>query len=211
LGGINEQHVEWAVVSRLAMMLDEPQHRLFDVTHTYALFVPILCWTMQRMRQNDPKGRVLQDRLRRGKVTEEPWHLPLKKVHRSVHGVGPEGVATTQTPKDWPIEPFLIALRNSVAHGDSRNVFPFHRQAADRHELVGFKFKCKVVFSAAEEKSIYGTGEKSATWQGEITLLSEDMRRIGCALAREFCSTVSGDKDYFEREAEAVTEPLRAA
>jgi hypothetical protein len=183
LGGINEQHVEWAVVSRLATMLDEPKPRIFDVTHTFALFVSILCWTVQRMRQNYPKGRILQDRLRQGKVAEEPWHLPLKKVHRSLHDVGPEGVATTQAPEDWPIEPFLIALRNSVAHGDARNVFPFHRQAVDHHELVGFKFKFKVVFPAAEETSIYGKGEKSGSWQSEITLLSEDMRRIGCALA----------------------------
>ena len=209
MGGINEQHVEWAVVSRLATMLNEPQHRVFDVTHTYALFVPILCWTMQRMRQNDPKGRVLQDRLRQGKVAEEPWYLPLKKVQRPLHDVGPERI--TQAPEDWPIEPFLIALRNSVAHGDVRNVFPFHRQTGDHHELVGFKFKCKVAFPAAEETSVYGKVERSATWQGEITLLSEDMRRIGCALAREFCSALSGDQAYFEQEAEAVTEPLRAA
>jgi hypothetical protein len=76
---------------------------------------------------------------------------------------------------------------------------------------VGFKFKCKVAFPAAEETSVYGKVEKSATWQGEITLLSEDMRRIGCALAREFCSAVSGDQAHFEQEAKAVTEPLRAA
>jgi hypothetical protein len=76
MGGINEQHVEWAVVSRLATMLNEPQHRVFDATHTYALFVPILCWTMQRMRQNDPKGRVLQDRLRQGRVAGANRAIP---------------------------------------------------------------------------------------------------------------------------------------
>ena len=188
MGGISEQHVEWAVVSRLAKMLEGPQHRIYDVTHTFALFVPILCWTMQRMRQNDPKGQVLQNRLRRGRATDEPWRLPFKKAHRSLYDVGPESGTITNGPEDWPIEPFLIALRNSVAHGDARNVLPFHRQVADRHELVGFKFKCKVVSPTAEETPDYGKAEKSAIWQGEITLIGEDMRRMGCALAREFCS-----------------------
>jgi hypothetical protein len=166
---------------------------------------------MQRMRQNDSKGQLLQKRLRLGRVADEPWRLPLRKVPGSLHDMSPKSEATPNGPENWPIEPFLIALRNSVAHSDARSVFPFHRQTADRHELVGFKFKCKAVFSTAEETSIFGKAERSAIWQGEITLRGDDMRRIGRALAHEFCSTLSGDQAYFEAEARAVGESSQAA
>ena len=188
MGGISDEHVEWAVVFRLASMLGEPQHRIFDVTHTYALFVPILCWTMQRMRQNNPQGRVLQNQLRGQKATDRPWLLPLNKLHSSLHETSPGNKTTINGPGDWPIEPFLIALRNSVAHGDARNVFPFHRQVGSQHELVGFTFRCKVAFSTIEKRSFYGKPENSAIWQSEITLQSEDMRRIGYALAHKLNS-----------------------
>jgi hypothetical protein len=163
------------------------------------------------MRQSDTRGRVLQGQLRGQKATDRPWLLPLNNLGGSLRDTSSVRGTTMTHPEDWPVEPFLIALRNSVAHGDARTVFPFHRHVANGHELVGFRFKCKVTYSTIERPSHYGRFENLAIWQGEITLLREDMRRIGCALAREFCSALSGDQSYFEQEANTVAEPLQAA
>lgn len=48
---IRTEHVEWAVVDRLGQMLDEvPPPSEFNVTHSFALFSSILCWTLQHLR-----------------------------------------------------------------------------------------------------------------------------------------------------------------
>jgi hypothetical protein len=120
----------------------------------------------------------------------------------------PQRLASTSAPENWPIEPFLVALRNCVAHGDARKVFPDQQ----KRQLLGFRFKCTVGFSPTEdEPALNGKIKQSLTWEGEINLRGEDMRRIGRALAHEFCSVISGDNKYFEHDAESIVEPPRAA
>ena len=48
MGGIVDEHVEWAVVNRLKAMLDEPPETKFNVTQSFALFSAILLWTKNR-------------------------------------------------------------------------------------------------------------------------------------------------------------------
>ena len=47
---ITADHLEWAVVDRLRLMLDGPTHEKFNVTQTYAYFTAIICWVMQHVR-----------------------------------------------------------------------------------------------------------------------------------------------------------------
>lgn len=48
MGGIADEHVEWAIVNRLKAMLDEPPQTTFSVTQTFALFSSVLLWTKNR-------------------------------------------------------------------------------------------------------------------------------------------------------------------
>jgi hypothetical protein len=48
MGGIADEHVEWAVVNRLKAMLDAPPKTNFNVTQSFALFSATLLWTKQR-------------------------------------------------------------------------------------------------------------------------------------------------------------------
>jgi hypothetical protein len=48
MGGIADEHVEWAVVNRLKAMLDAPPKTRFNVTQSFALFSAVLLWTKQR-------------------------------------------------------------------------------------------------------------------------------------------------------------------
>jgi hypothetical protein len=45
MGGIADEHVEWAVVNRLKAMLDVPPPTKFNVTQAFALFSAMLLWT----------------------------------------------------------------------------------------------------------------------------------------------------------------------
>jgi hypothetical protein len=76
---------------------------------------------------------------------------------------------------------FLTNLRNATAHGDARNIEPFHVEKPNRTEqfLAGFTFHCL-------EKDRGG----EIIWQGQITLLEDDMRRIGCHLAKTYCDAM---------------------
>jgi hypothetical protein len=48
MGGIDDRHVEWAVVNRLKKMLDAPPKTRFNVTQSFALFNAILLWSKNR-------------------------------------------------------------------------------------------------------------------------------------------------------------------
>jgi len=69
---------------------------------------------------------------------------------------------------------FLINLRDATEHGDARKVSPFN---VDRL-LVGFTFACEEV------------SDRRRTWEGKITLLEQDMRRIGIQLAKTYCDAL---------------------
>ena len=73
-----------------------------------------------------------------------------------------------------------------VAHGDTRNVGPFHSKGQGaHHQLLGFTFRCA----------------ERAGWIGEITLLEADMRQIATTLAKLYCNAVSGNSSDFADDA----------
>ena len=186
---ITDDHVEWAVVNRLQKMLEDPDppHRQFNVTHTYALFTSILCWTLQRMRADDanqPFASLLQ-KFQGEKVRDAPWHIkveqsevvPMTEASRLGVGAFPEFA-------DRSAAQFLIDLRNGVAHGDDRVVKPYHRRTSGGPErsLIGFTFQLEETKGRGKDKKV--------VWKGAITLLESDMRRIGSALADRFCKAL---------------------
>jgi hypothetical protein len=49
MGGIADDHVEWAVANRLKAMLDDLPKTPFNITQPFAHFTMILLWTKNRM------------------------------------------------------------------------------------------------------------------------------------------------------------------
>ena len=189
---ITSDHVEWAVVGRLRLMLEEPPHKTFNVTQTYALYNAVLCWVLQRIRINRNDANTKDDRIAadilndfsRQRITEKPWSIQLAGSGRiaqvgqySVHVPAPLNFS------DHTVDRFLINLRDAVAHGDARTIEPFHiegRKGVERL-LAGFTFSCS-------EKD--RNNRRKIAWSGRITLLEDDMRRIGCHLAKVYCDAL---------------------
>lgn len=204
---ILDVHVEWAVVDRLRRMLEAPPHPEFNVTHTYALFTAILCWTTQRIRTKeksvvDQLASAVLKRLQLMKVEDPPWSIMTDRTPPAqLHGVG-------LFPKfrGLSADRFIVALRNATAHGDARSIKPFHSVStvADRRSLTGFTFDC----SETKKKN----GKSVVIWSGSITLLERDLRRIGIGLAEFFCHSLQmaqkeSDAHAFVHDAtEGVTE-----
>jgi len=184
---ITSNHVEWAVVWRLSKLLEEPNPQ-FNVTDTYASFIGILCWVMQRIRapgspQQDLAAKRIRDNL--GKQTVEDWGVhtrndiaPLSRA--TVCGVGP-----FPEFQGRPVNKFLVDLRNAVAHGDARTIEPFHLRRDGRAavELGGFVFHC-----------VEKDRNRNVVFEGQITLLEADMRRIGTRLGYEYCRGMGSDE-----------------
>lgn len=197
MGAIPDSETDWAVVYRLGQMLEGERHHSFNITQAYALFTPILCWTMQRMRKGDPRGREFQRFLQRQPAVDAPWSIPLGVHHsrtRHLHLVDAEREDSDITT--WPIEPFLIALRNAVAHADNRCVVAEN----DGQRLTGYRFRVEV----DRRSDITKGGEwlhLRTTWKGDIILAEEDMRRLGRHLARTFCEHMTDQTDDGRRVA----------
>lgn len=184
---IRDDHVEWAVVDRLRKMLKNPPSTEFNVTQTYALFVSILCWILQRIRSKecsdvDKLVANVLEKLQSHRIEDAPWSIPTDRVDTQVE-IGPFPEFAGRTAKQ-----FLIALRDAVAHGDARNVRPYHqrRDGKGGADLIGFQFEC-------QERNRH----RQIVWAGTITLVETDMRRIGVALADMFCEALrrSGDNE----------------
>ncbi len=88
MGGIVDQHVEWAVVNRLKAMLDAPPKTRFNVTQSFALFSAILLWTKQRawvggelrdrpewFNQADHAAQDARETFRAASIFDVPWSL----------------------------------------------------------------------------------------------------------------------------------------
>jgi hypothetical protein len=191
---IRREHVEWAVVDRLRQMLIAPPDTVFNVTQTFALFSAILCWTLQHMRipesgvatAGDQAAVNLRKALERQLIADDPWRINF--VEGVVLGAR---IPAAPNFRGHAAMRFLKNLRDATAHGDTRTVEPFHASSrgADR-ALFGFSFKCA-------ERDRQG----AILWSGEITLLEEDMRRVGAAIAGLYCDAVSGSNAYFQDEA----------
>jgi hypothetical protein len=203
---ITKDHLEWTFVGRLRLMLEEPPHRAFNVTQAYALFTAILCWVMQHIRINPNEAKTQNDRLAADilkklsnqRITEWPWSILAESERiahigsRSVRVPGPIGFTHHTAAR------FLINLRDATAHVDARNVEPFNEDSNDGL-LSGFTFFC----------SQKARGE--TVWQGTITLLDEDMRRIGCNLAKIYCDALRHSEAHrqdsnFGRDAISIQE-----
>src|SRR4051812_15965140 len=88
MGGILNEHVEWAVVNRLKTMLDAPPKTKFNVTQSFALFSATLLWTKQRawvggdlhdrpawFDNADHASRDAREALRATSIFDPPWSL----------------------------------------------------------------------------------------------------------------------------------------
>lgn len=197
---ISDDHVEWAVTDRLCSML-MAKHKQYNVSHTYAMFVGILCWTMQRIRKPDGLLDSLKADLILSNLLDEPWNIKILDTSKNSLTIMPNSsLLVLSGEKDVTPWRLILALRNALAHGDARNVTPCHRQAGSgpTHELIGFTIHC-------DEKD----KRKKVIWEGTITLLESDMRRIGSALATSFRDNLqlaSGQSQFAEEATNFVDE-----
>jgi hypothetical protein len=196
MGGIPEEHVEWAVVNRMKRMLDTPRDD-FSVTETFALFSGIVIWAKNRAwthkdanLERDIAARSVRAALAEVLILEPPWGLSQTVPNW-------DGTAVTPLFPPEPVnadfegmtaERFFEWLRNALAHGDGRTVRPLHRPSHDwRTEwLGGFQIRFNEI-KGSERRLL-------------LTLTKDDMRRLGGRLADAFCTALSGDHDFGQRD-----------
>ena len=202
MGAIPGTETDWAVVHRLAQMLDGEPHHAFNITQAYALFTPILCWTMQRMRKGDGRGKKFQRFLQGQRAAAAPWSVPLSLHHSRAQHLHLVPEPDDDDIANWPVESFLIALRNAVAHADDRCVVAEN----DGQTLIGYRFKVEVIRKSPQRSILVAGHEQPLSlmaWKGDIVLTEKDMRRIGSHLARRFCEYMTDLTDDERRQANA--------
>lgn len=175
---ISQKHMEFATIDRLAEMLKEG-HEKFGLTHAYALFVPVLCWTLQKLRSASFQNSALMKKLQEESAIVAPWSAPV------------------DTFQEFNTLRFLEALRNAVAHGDDRRVAPVNHDLL----LIAYRISCNERRDQKDRKKI--------TWEGEIVLDREGMRRIGLALAERYRNAFKADPasgQYFVEDARSIKE-----
>lgn len=199
MGGIADEHVEWAVVDRLKAMLDAPPVMKFNVTQSFALFSAIVIWTKQRAWVPDDRLRDDADHAANGmrvalgneSIFDPPWSLSKTRPDcATAHQRRIDSQTAAPINGDFEgmtAQQFVKWLRDALAHGDGRTVKPVHRPSRRNGEslLAGF------------EITGAGRGERERT----LTIHHADMKRIGAALADLFCRKLSGGDRYFEGEA----------
>lgn len=107
MGGIADEHVEWAIVNRLKAMLDEPPPTPFHVTQTFALFSSVLLWTKNRAWVAGNLGM-------RGNWEDNADH----RAHDAREGQSPRHGARAQ-PHDnakWTVATYLPYLWRPETH-----------------------------------------------------------------------------------------------
>lgn len=172
---IKPEHIEWAVVDRLRMMLKRTSHDEFDVTHAFAVFSVICGWVRQRVGAfaSDSEWPSGLDTLRMS-VASPTWGLPNNvacgKACVKLHAGGNKVEIELSNCSAWE---FVVWVRNTMAHADQRGVWPIHEEV-DRHKphrrLTGFRFGCDDCYA---------------------DLSGDDMRRLGIRLAEVFCHAFS--------------------
>lgn len=205
---ITNDHAEWAVVGRLRDMIEESPHPTFNVTQAYSLFTTTLCWVMQRIRippheissRDDEIARSLFKKLKGAPIVTDPWRVHVAPIERiEFVGATRVRVPAPQGFEGHTAERLLINLRDAAAHGDARNVSPFNISASSKQLLAGFTFSC-VEFK-----------DRKKVWDGTITLLEEDLRRIGTQLAKLYCDAIRHNEPHrhdghFGSDAAAIKE-----
>ncbi len=206
MGGILDEHVEWAVVNRLKAMLEDPPKTKFNVTQSFALFSSILLWSKNRAwvgGDRGDQGRFLSEadqaaaearkRLRESQICGEPWLLSRRAPNlRSASRLQELDLGAEEINADFETmtaEAFFKWLRDALAHGDGRTIRPIHKPSHRSKStlLVGFRIEmCE---------------RKGSARILSLSLYHADMRHLGAALADYFCRAMSGNDVYFEQEA----------
>ena len=207
---ISDEHVEWAVVNRIKHLLEDPSSTKFDVTQSFAFFTTILMWAKNRLwvGGNKKDGSFLLSlpdivsRETRKKLGEElicgpSWHL--SRVSPELITVNSRYQSRKQENEinsdfaNMTAEQFFKWLRDSIAHGDGRTIRPIHRRSikGGKTLLAGF--------------TIVSEETRGSSRQLTLTLYHADMKRLGALLADLFCRSLSGDNQYFELDAGAVS------
>lgn len=113
---IGEDEIEWAVVERLRMMLQESTQAEYDVTQAYAYFTAIVCWVTQRIR-TDRTG---------------PAHARAQAMWRRLQQEKLSAFGTSAAAPGMTVADALVMIRNGVAHADGTSVRPLHRRDRGR-------------------------------------------------------------------------------
>jgi hypothetical protein len=158
MGGIADEHVEWAVVNRLKAMLDKPPTTKFNVTQSFALFSTVLLWSKNRawvggggedrphwFDKSDHAARDARERLRNTRIVDAPWLLsrvPPRNI--LVDGAGDPSLGDWQVNMDFAemtAEDFVKWLRDALAHGNGRTIKPIHKLSARSHKSCSPAFR----------------------------------------------------------------------
>lgn len=188
MGGIHEEHVEWAVVNRLKAMLDQPPQTDFNVTLSFSLFSTILLWTKNRMWVQaidgpaDDQATAARVKLGETLIVEEPWNLSMQFPPNHAPGDVNADFAAIKASD------FFKWLRDALAHGDGRTIRPLHwtSNEAGREWLGGF------LLTFPETKG----SDRILT----LHLFKRDIQRLGQQLADLFCRHIANGDDYHFRD-----------
>jgi hypothetical protein len=215
MGGINDGHVEWAIINRLKAMLADPPPTKFNVTQTFAIFSAVLLWTKNRgwvagnnvanaklVDAADKAAHDFRQLLGTEKITDNPWLLPLIEPNFAPIPTGTPVVSKRINGdfENMPAEVFINWLRNAIGHGDGRTIRPLHKKGKNGVDtwLSGFEIKFNEV---QKSKRIL-----------HLQIYDADMRRIGSLLADRFCRALANSPDYsMEDVATRVIETTVAA
>ena len=169
---IKDEHLEFAVVERLGKLLATSDHNEFAVTETYAHFASVVCWIVQRLRENDKNLDRLSEL-----ITDEPWSIEVSKEDddsQNIHFLGSSAkIKYAKGVDSRQVGPLMIGIRNAIAHGDHRSVFPLQKLkkvGKPNRNLIGFEFRC----------------QKDNSDFANISLEAKAMKRVGSALIDRF-------------------------
>lgn len=200
---LRHEHYEWAVVNRMKTLLEISTHAPLDVTQTFAFLTGIVLWSKNRAwvsghkdslqsdaDVSDRSAHAVRNGLRDSKIVSEPWSLSRSSPRfSSKHDELPIAHSINFDFEQMDAAAFFKWFRDSLAHGDGRTTKPIN--AWSDHSrckiLVGFE----ISFEAAK-----GSSQKL-----NLSLYKEDMVRLGTALADQFCTALSGNDAYFEKDA----------
>lgn len=184
MGGIAEEHVEWAVINRLEAMLSVPPATEFNVTLAFSLFSSILLWSKNRMwvpnsvLPADNHAAAARAALGQKVILSEPWSLSLSAPDDH------DGMAVNADFAEMSADAFFKWLRDALAHGDGRSIKPIHwrSQETGKEWLGGF------IIAFKETR----TSDKVLT----LHLFKRDIQNLGQQLADLFCQHLAQDGDY---------------
>jgi hypothetical protein len=160
----------------------------FKLTQSFALFVGILCWCVQRIRSDLGPADPLQVAMCKLKenLTIEPFTrfvcLPERCISPNTEIALDEcgdlvfnfiAIVDAGGPQD--AFGTLVALRNSAAHGDARQIKPINSNQV----LVGFHISCSGRRANSSER-----------WEASVALDRHGLSAIARSIADRFCQQI---------------------